>query len=136
MKMFYSLKSRFVPVFFFFIIALCVAAFCIAMRQTRMAVSSVFAARGVAVTEKAVSTIDGGSFEAPGKSPDPEDPFYEETQIKRLALKNYSGCLYLYTMAPPNGVSRSSAAIGEMLAGNSGEPSKTISTGASVVRNI
>jgi methyl-accepting chemotaxis protein len=47
--------------------------------------------------------IDGDSFEALSKSLDPDDPFYEETRLKLLELKNYSSCLYLYTMAPLSG---------------------------------
>jgi methyl-accepting chemotaxis protein len=49
--------------------------------------------------EKAVSFIDGDSFEALAKSRDADDPFYEETRLKLLQLKDFSSCLYLYTMA-------------------------------------
>ncbi|MDR3332581.1 MAG: response regulator [Synergistaceae bacterium] len=50
--------------------------------------------------ERASALIDGDAFERLAKSLDPLDPYYEETRVKLLELKDETGCLYLYTMAP------------------------------------
>jgi two-component system chemotaxis sensor kinase CheA len=73
------------------------------IRETSKAVTQTFAARGAFLVEKAAAFIDGDSFEALAKSLDSSDPYYEETRVKLLELKNYSDCKYLYTMAPANG---------------------------------
>jgi methyl-accepting chemotaxis protein len=70
------------------------------MQQMSKAVTETFATQGVFIVEKAASLIDGDSFEVLAKSRDSNDPFYEETRIKLLGLKDFSGCKYLYTMAP------------------------------------
>jgi methyl-accepting chemotaxis protein len=67
------------------------------------AVSLTFAAHGVSIVEKAADLIDGDSFEALAKSRDSSDPFYEETRVKLLQLKEFTNCVYLYTMAPVSG---------------------------------
>jgi methyl-accepting chemotaxis protein len=64
------------------------------------AVSQTFAAHGVSIVEKAAALVDGDSFEALAKSRDANDPFYEETRVKLLQLKDFTNCAYLYTMAP------------------------------------
>jgi methyl-accepting chemotaxis protein len=73
------------------------------VRQMSKAVTETFAAQGIFIVEKALSLINGDSFEALAKSRDLNDPYYEETRLKLLGLKNFSGCKYLYTMAPVNG---------------------------------
>jgi methyl-accepting chemotaxis protein len=73
------------------------------MRQMSRAVSETFAVQGIHIVEKAASFINGDSFEALVKSQDSSDPFYEETRIKLLQLKEFTNCLYLYTMAPARG---------------------------------
>jgi methyl-accepting chemotaxis protein len=70
------------------------------IRQISKAVTETFAAQGTFIIKKAVSLIDGDSFEALAESRDSSDPFYEETRLKLLELKNFSDCKYLYTMAP------------------------------------
>jgi methyl-accepting chemotaxis protein len=67
------------------------------------AVSQTFAAQGISIVEKAVSIIDGDAFEALAKSLDVNDPFYEETRVQLLKIKELTGCLYLYTMAHADG---------------------------------
>ena len=62
-----------------------------------------FAIQGLSIVERATSIIDGDSFEALAKSMDSEDLFYEETRVKLLELKEASGSMYLYTMAPLKG---------------------------------
>ncbi|MDR1686895.1 MAG: response regulator [Desulfovibrio sp.] len=55
---------------------------------------------GMPVAQRAVAVIDGDAFERLTKTLDPQDPFYEETRLKLLRIKEESGCMYLYTMAP------------------------------------
>jgi methyl-accepting chemotaxis protein len=69
----------------------------------REAVSQTFATQGISIVEKAVSIIDGDAFEALSKSLDVDDPFYEETRVQLLRIKELSGCVYLYTMSQIEG---------------------------------
>ncbi|MDR1686894.1 MAG: response regulator [Desulfovibrio sp.] len=55
---------------------------------------------GLPLAQRAAALIDGDAFEKLTKTLDPQDPFYEETRLKLLRIKQDSGCLYLYTMAP------------------------------------
>ncbi|MDR2604355.1 MAG: response regulator [Desulfovibrio sp.] len=55
---------------------------------------------GLPVAQRAVALIDGDAFEKLAKTLDPQDPFYEETRLKLLRIKQESGCMYLYAMAP------------------------------------
>jgi methyl-accepting chemotaxis protein len=73
------------------------------IRQMSNAVTETFATQGIFIVEKAASLIDGDSYEALAKSRDSNDPFYEEIRVKLLELKDFSGCKYLYTMAPVKG---------------------------------
>jgi methyl-accepting chemotaxis protein len=98
-----SLKFRFVLSFTAFIIAMCVFISFISIQQAVQMTSSIFVAQGNSITEKAISLIDGDSFEALAKSLDKDDPFYEDTRLKLLGLKQLSGCKYLYTMSPSHG---------------------------------
>jgi len=103
MKAFRSIKLLFIVLFSGFIIAISVIAAVIGIQQLSRAVTDTFAEKGIQIVEKAVSLIDGDSFEALAKSLNHNDPYYEETRIKLLQLKEESGCLYLYTMAPKDG---------------------------------
>jgi len=100
MKLLHTLKFKFILFLSVFILALSVITAILGIRQMSKAVSDTFAMQGISIAEKALSLIDGNSFEALAISRDPDDPFYEETRLKLLDLKNYSGCKYLYTMAP------------------------------------
>ena len=99
MKITHSLKFQFIVLFSVFIIAVSVINTFMGIRQVTHAVENTFAAQGVFIVEKAVTLIDGDSFEALVKSHDADDPFYEETRIKLLDLKESTNCLYLYTTA-------------------------------------
>ena len=103
MKLLHSLKFRFIVFFSFFIVVLSVITATLGVQQIAEAASQTFTAQGIAVVEKAVSIINGDSFEALAKSRDINDPYYEETRLKLLQLKNLTSCLYLYTMAPLRG---------------------------------
>ena len=103
MKLIHSLRFRFAVFLSAFIIALIGIISVLGIRQMSKAVTETFAAQGIYIVEKAVSLINGDSFEILVKSRDINDPFYEETRLKLLELKDFSGCKYLYTMAPVNG---------------------------------
>ncbi|MCL2761828.1 MAG: methyl-accepting chemotaxis protein [Treponema sp.] len=103
MKIINSLKFRLIAFFITFIIVLVVTLILMGVRQLSKTVIDTFAEQGIQIVEKAASMIDGNSFEALSKSLDINDPFYEETRIKLLQLKESSGCLYLYTMTPKSG---------------------------------
>jgi methyl-accepting chemotaxis protein len=66
-------------------------------------VEETFAEQGIHLVNKAVSLIDGNSFETLAKSRNLNDPYYEETRIKLLELKEASSCIYLYTMSQVSG---------------------------------
>jgi methyl-accepting chemotaxis protein len=100
MKIFKSLKSRFILFFALFIIILCTVTSWLAIRQALQTSTKIFTSQGVFVTEKAVSLIDGNSFESLTTSLDKNDPFYENACKQLLALKQLSNCNYLYTLAP------------------------------------
>ena len=95
-----SLRFQFISLFSIFIIGIGVITSLFAVRNMSNAVEETFAKQGIHIVEKAVSIIDGDSFEALVKSMDKNSSFYEETRIQLLQLKEYSGCLYLYTMVP------------------------------------
>jgi methyl-accepting chemotaxis protein len=103
MQILNSLKFRFILFFSVFIAAISLVTAILGVRQLSKAVSDTFAMQGVTIVEKAASLIDGDAFEALAKSLDASDPFYEETRIKLLQLKEFVGCVYLYTMAPVKG---------------------------------
>jgi methyl-accepting chemotaxis protein len=67
------------------------------------AVSRTFSTQGVSIVEKAASIIDGDAFEDLTKSLNVDDPFYEETRVQLLKIKELSGCIYLYTMTQVDG---------------------------------
>ena len=103
MKALHSIKFQFITLFSVFIIALITVTSILGIMDLSKAVEKTFAVHGISIVERASALIDGDSFEALAKSLDGEDPFYEETRVKLLDLKNAAGSLYLYTMAPMNG---------------------------------
>lgn len=103
MRLFRSSKSRFIALFIFFVVVLCMILCGMAIWQTIKVASDIFAAEGMVLVNKALSLIDGDSFESLAKSLDEKDPFYEATRLKLLELKELSSCRYLYSMAPAEG---------------------------------
>ena len=98
-----SLKINFFVLFTVFIVAICVIISLISIIQNTKMVTSIYSGQSLAIINKASELIDGDSFDALVNSMDGDDPFYEETRLRLLDLKNLSGCKYLYTMAPVNG---------------------------------
>jgi methyl-accepting chemotaxis protein len=103
MKILYSLKFQFITLFSVFIIIISVVTALLNSKQLSTAVEETFAEQGIYIVERAASLVDGDAFEALDKSQDINDPFYESARLKLLDLKNATGCLYLYTIAPYNG---------------------------------
>jgi len=103
MKLFNSLKVRFVFFFIIFIVTLTSVQVITGVQQMAKTVIEVFSDQGVRIVEGAASFIDGDAHEALTKSLDSDDPFYEEMRLKLHNLKETSGCVYLYTMAPKKG---------------------------------
>jgi len=99
MKASHSIKFLFIALFSSFIVIISVLTSVFGIRQLSKAVVDSFSVQGVEIIHKAASLVDGDSFQALVKSMDIDDPYYEETRLKLLELKENSGCLYLYTMS-------------------------------------
>jgi len=100
MKIIHSLRFRFAVLLSIFIITLIGIMSVLGIRQMSKTVTETFALQGVTIVEKAASLIDVASFEALVKSQDASDPFYEDIRVALLQLKDFSGCKYLYALAP------------------------------------
>jgi methyl-accepting chemotaxis protein len=103
MKLYQSLRFRFVGFFSVFIIAMSVLTSILGIRQISKVALESFSAQGIVILEKAVSMIQGDAFGVLATTLDANDPFYEKTRIKLLQLKESSSCQYLYTMAKTEG---------------------------------
>ncbi|MCL2810153.1 MAG: methyl-accepting chemotaxis protein [Treponema sp.] len=103
MKLFNSLRLRLITFFIVFIVILTTILVLLGVRELSMTVVETYSKQGILLVEKAASFIDGDSFEALVKSLNEDDPFYEETRVSLLQLKELSGCMYLYTIAPKSG---------------------------------
>ena len=100
MKLSRSLKFRFILFFAVFLTAICVVNSFVASRSSIDVASDVFVNQGIAIIKIAAKYIDGDGFKALLENPDMESPYYVETQAQLLSLKEHSGVMYLYTMAP------------------------------------
>ena len=99
----YSSVLQITITFFVFVIAPIIVTSVIGVRQLSNDVERAYAENGIHIVEKAASLIDGDAFEALLKSRDTNSSFYEETLAQLRQLRDYSHCLYLYTLAPVNG---------------------------------
>ena len=99
----HSLKARFVVVFGLFILlsSIVMGTFAaVSIINTGVALCS---DQGVPIAEKVAQVIDGDKFEELALNPTVNNPYYEETRLKLLDIKNTANCHYLYTMAPVGG---------------------------------
>jgi methyl-accepting chemotaxis protein len=103
MKIFNSLKFRFIFLFTGFIIVLSLVSAFFALQKTTDTTTEIVTQQAAYVAEKAASLIDGDSFELLAASLNPDDPYYKEARITLLNLKEIVGCEYLYTMALKSG---------------------------------
>jgi len=102
LKLFSSLKSRFIIFFITFIVALTLVLILTGVRSLSQTVIDAFSSQGVYTVERTAEYIDGDRFEELVKWMDVEDPYYEETRVWMLNFKGNTNCLYLYTMAKNN----------------------------------
>ncbi|MDR3139769.1 MAG: PAS domain S-box protein [Treponema sp.] len=100
----HSLKIQFTLFFVFFVAALYAIIVITTVQQLRGITEAISEQLGVPIVQEAAALIDGDAFERLSTSLDPEDPYYDETRLRMLALKEESQCLYLYTMAPVPGL--------------------------------
>jgi hypothetical protein len=98
-----SLKFQFTVFFILFIIAVYSIVVITSLQQLVGITETIGFELGAPILRETAAVIDGDSFEALSTSLDPEDPWYEETRLAMLAIKEKTGCIYLYTMAPVEG---------------------------------
>ncbi len=98
-----SLKVRFIIIFGLFILlsSTIMGVFSgISIINTGVALCS---EQGLPIAQKASELINGDDFEAFCRNPSTNNPYYEETRLALLEIKETINCLYLYTMAPVGG---------------------------------
>ncbi|MDR2184685.1 MAG: hypothetical protein LBO80_03315 [Treponema sp.] len=98
-----SLRFRLTLFFIFFFVAVFGVFIITSVLQINTVIRFVCSRIALPAVSQAAGMIDGDRFEALAKSLDPQDPFYEETRLKMLEIKERVNCLYLYTMAPAEG---------------------------------
>ncbi|MDR2553691.1 MAG: hypothetical protein LBD31_11085 [Treponema sp.] len=98
-----DLKFRVTVLFIFFVVSI----FSVFVITSAMEVNTVIRFIGsrlaIPTVRQAQTVIDGDAFEKLRDSLDQEDPYYEAARIRLLDLKERSGSVYLYTMAPVDG---------------------------------
>jgi methyl-accepting chemotaxis protein len=97
-----GLKFRLTLFFIFFFVAIFAVFIITSVLQVNSVTRYVCSQLGLPTVEQVRSLIDGDAFEALARSLDENDPYYEETRLKMLEIKQKVNCLYLYTMAPMN----------------------------------
>jgi methyl-accepting chemotaxis protein len=95
-----SLKFRLTLFFIFFFVAIFAVFIITSVLQVNSVTRFICSQLGLPTVEQVQSLIDGDAFDALAKSLDEQDPYYEETRLKMLEIKERVNCLYLYTMAP------------------------------------
>lgn len=99
----HSLRTRFIIVFgLFILLSSTIMGFFAAYSIINTGVA-LCADQGIPIAEKAAQVIDGDKFEKLALNPSVNNPYYEETRLKLLDIKNTANCHYLYTMAPVGG---------------------------------
>ncbi|MDR0585167.1 MAG: response regulator, partial [Treponema sp.] len=98
-----ALKIHFTVFFALFIVAVFGVLISTSIQQINTVTNMVCATLGVPIARRAAALIDGDAFQMLSETLDPEDPFYETTRLKLLALWEETQCRYLYTMAPYKG---------------------------------
>ncbi len=99
----HSFKARFIVFFGLFTLLSCVAIAVIAGVGISNTASRITSEQGFPVCEKALEIINADKFAQFIRSPSEYDPYYEETRLKLLYIKEAVGCEYLYTMIPVEG---------------------------------
>lgn len=98
-----SYKLKFVLFFGLFILLSIGLVLIFANKSIKNTGEMIASRQGYPVCERALQIIDGDKFAEFIKNPSEDDPYYEETRLALLELKESVGCDYLYTMAPVHG---------------------------------
>ncbi|MDR3122836.1 MAG: hypothetical protein LBU16_03545 [Treponema sp.] len=98
-----SLKFQFTLFFILFNIAVYSIVIITSLQQLVGITETIGYELGGPIVEETAALIDGDAFEVLSRSLDPQDPWYEETRLAMMAVKEESNCIYLYTMAPVEG---------------------------------
>ncbi|MDR0623724.1 MAG: hypothetical protein LBG10_04775 [Treponema sp.] len=98
-----SLKFQFTLFFALFVIAVYSIVIITSFQQLVGIAETIGYELGTPIVEETAALIDGDAFEALSRSLDPQDPYYEETRLAMLSIKEKTNCIYLYTMAPAAG---------------------------------
>ncbi|MDR2766843.1 MAG: hypothetical protein LBB82_00790 [Treponema sp.] len=98
-----SLKFQFTLFFVLFVIAVYSIVIITSLQQLVGITETIGYELGSPIVEETAALIDGDAFEALSLSLDPQDPWYEETRLAMLDVKEKTNCIYLYTMAPAGG---------------------------------
>ncbi len=99
----HSLKARFILVFGLFILLSSTIMGTFAALSIVKTGVALCAEQGVPIAEKVSQLIDGDKFERLVNNSSANDPYYEETRLALLEIKEIANCQYLYTMAPVGG---------------------------------
>ena len=99
----HSYKVRFIVFFGAFILFSVALVTFFSSRGIRNAGEVIASNQGYPVCAKALKAVDADKFAKFLENPSEDDPYYEETRLALLAIKEASGCDYLYTMAPVSG---------------------------------
>ena len=98
-----SLKFRFILEFGLFVFISLSFLTLVAVLSIAKTGEAIALEQGAPVCERAASVIDGDEFERFAfNNPSEDDPFYEETRLALLEIKETVGCEYLYTMIQDN----------------------------------
>ncbi|MCL1836371.1 MAG: methyl-accepting chemotaxis protein [Treponema sp.] len=103
MKLFQSLKSKFILLFSLLIVILCSVSAIINIQEMERVASGIFSSEGFYLVERAAALIDGDAFEKLAASLNENDPYYENACREMYTLKVHSTCTYLYTMSQVSG---------------------------------
>ncbi|MCL2879928.1 MAG: methyl-accepting chemotaxis protein [Treponema sp.] len=99
MKKTIQLQTQLLLFFALIIIILSAAITVVSVRRSLNVASEIFAREGVIRCQQAISMIDGDKFEKLSITMDASNPFYEQTRLKLLELRNQASIFYLYTIA-------------------------------------
>ena len=99
----HSFKARFIVFFGLFTLLSCVAIATLSVVGVTQTATVIASKLGLPICEKALAVLDPDKFAQFIKNPSEEDPYYEETRLALLSIKEASGCEYLYTMIPVEG---------------------------------
>jgi hypothetical protein len=91
-----TLTIQFTIFFILFILGIFTIITLTSIQQFNDAAATTAARLGFPIVKRASTLIDGDAFERLSKSLDPTDPFYEETRLKLLALKEETQCISLH----------------------------------------